>query len=231
MHYHYPINYHSWDADVLFLLLAALIAAGIVAHSIYVIRRGRKPGWRVPTLPVNRKNLRNIACVRGLIIWFVYFPLVIAIAIACWLGGRMDLPAALGTIAVLWICPVLYIIQVLALQYPPLRRTLADPEFDREMEGKELLFLRGAWQYADADWFIRVSNDYSAALCARWIDFERPVLFRLRHEYMPGLKGGHSLYCPQLIFAGRDGSIIFAKLDRTPDVVKWVESHRGRIVC
>ena len=234
MRYHGLINYHSQEADALFLLFAAMVALIIVAHSILEARRGRKPGWRVPTLPVNRKNLRNIACVRGLFIWFVYLPLVVAIAAACWLGGRMNLTAALGTITVLWISPLVYILQILRLQYPPLRRALADGEFDRELAGKTFLFLHGAWQYADADWFIRVSNDYSAALCARWIDFEKPVRFRMRSEWMTACFGrgtsSQSLYCPLLRFIGRDGSEITARLDCTPDVVKWVTSHGGRIL-
>ena len=228
------IDYHSQEADGLFLLFAAMVALIIVAHSIYEARRGHKPGWRAPTLPVNRKNLRSIACVRGLIIWFVYLPLVLLIAAACWLGGRMNLPAALGTVAVLWISPLVYIVQILRLQYPPLRRVLADREFDRELAGKTFLFLHGVWQYADADWFIRVSNDYSAALCARQIDFEKPARFRMRSEWMTACFGRstttHSLYCPLLCFTGRDGSKITARLDCTPDVVKWVEGHGGKIV-
>lgn len=234
MRSHGLINYHSWEADALFLLFAAVVALIIIAHSILEARRGRKPSWRVPTLPVNRKNLRSIGYVRGLLIWFVYLPMVVIVAAACWLGGRMNLTAALGTVAVLWISPLVYIFQILRLQYPPLRRALADREFDRELKGKTLLFLHGAWQYADADWFIRVNNDYSAALCARWIDFEKPVRFRMRDEWIRAAFGrgtsSQRLYCPLLCFTGRDGSEITARLDCTPDVVKWVERHGGKII-
>lgn len=215
------------DIDSLVFVLFLLLAAVIVAHAVYVGLR--KPNRRVPTLQVNRRNLRRMGCLRGLAFWFAYFPLVILLAAVCWYGGRMDIRSALGTVAVLWFVPIIYLFQILRLKYPPLRRALACKEFDRELAGREFLFLQNAWQYADADWFIRVGRDHTAALCARWIDFEKPARFLARTEDIRANKGVYHINAPLLRFTGRDGSKIDSRLDCSPDIAKWVKLHGGKI--
>lgn len=218
------------DTDFGILILFLLLAGAIVAHAAYVGLR--KPNRRVPALPVNRKNLRRIAYLRGLTVWFIYIPLVIAVTAACRFTGRIRTGAALGTAALLLIVPLIYIYQLLRLQHLPLRRALADKTFDAELAGKEMLFLKGAWQYADANWFIRVGVGCSAALCARQINFAVPARLSWLH-YVGG--GGprsgapRTFDSPLLCFTGFDGSEIAARLETTPDVVKWVKRHGGRI--
>ena len=220
-----------YNSDSLILLLFLLLAAAIVTHAVYVGLR--KPNRRVPALPVNRKNLRKIGYLRSLTVWFIFIPLVTIAAAACWISGRMRAGAALGATALLLIGPLIFIFQLLRLQYPPLRRALADEAFDRELHGKEFLFLQSAWQYADKDWFIRVGTEYSAALCARWINFEKPARLSVRVNFIGGAgrpgPGSHRLVSPLLRFTGRDGSEIVARLDASPDIVKWVKNHGGRI--
>ena len=161
---------------------------------------------------------------------FIYFPLVILLVVICWYGGRLGIKAALGTIAVLWFVPAIYLFQILHLQYPPLRKALAYKEFDRELEGKKLQRLHSEWQYIDTDWFICLSRDHTAALCARWINFEKTAYFRQRTEILSSGGGvTHNFHAPLLCFVGRDGSEIIARLDCSPDVVKWVKSHGGKI--
>ena len=220
-----------YNSDSSILILFLLLAAVIVAYAVYVGLR--KPNRRVPTLTVNRKNLRKIGYLRSLTVWFIFIPLVIAAAMACWISGRMRADAALGAAALLLISPLIFIFQLLNLQYPPLRRALAEEAFDSELRGKKFLFLQDAWQYADKDWFIRVGTEYSAALCARWINFEKPARLSSRIVFVGGAgRPGPStrqLVSPQLRFTCRDGSEIVARLDASPDIVKWVKNHGGRI--
>lgn len=219
------------DSDLGILLLFLFFAAFIIAHAVYVALR--KPNRRVPTLPVNQKNLRGVGYLRSLTVWFVYFPLVAAAAGACWLSGRMSGPAALATLAILLCIPSIQIHELLRLQRRPLLRALREQDFDEMLRGKEFLFLKGAWQYVDEDWFLRVGNGYSAALRARWIDFSKPALLQMHPEAIVG--GGprfasiHRFTSPHMHFTGRDGSEIVARLDRSPDIVKWVKRHGGRI--
>ena len=228
----HPIIYHSWDADMLFLLFALAATAVYFVYRICAARR--KPNRRVPTLPVNRKNLRGIAYLRELFIWFAFAALVILLAIACWISGRLGIWSALGMIVLLLFIPALYIYQILRLQYLPLRRALADKDFNREMADKTFLFLHDAWQYVDENWFVRVGSGYSAALCARWIDFEKPARLSSRMIFFIGGAGRtgpgeRHLVSPLLRFTGCDGSEIVARLDASPDIVKWVKKHGGRI--
>ena len=213
-------------------LLFPLLAVAVAALAIAYLRRAprRTPDWHVPTLPVNRRNLLWHGCLRRLRLWFAYTPFAFLIAGACWFSGQMSIGTALVTVAVLLFVPLIYVFQVLRVEYPPLRRTLAEADFDRELAGKEFRFLKNAWQYIDEDWFIRVGDNYAAALCARWIDFEKPARFRMREHVISSGRGANYIYAPLLRFTARDGSEIVARLNCSPDMIQWVEDHGGRIL-
>lgn len=213
---------------VLFLILAPICSR--LFRGILPRRSYESSGKRTP---LTRKNLRRIAYGRRLRNICILIAAELAFVLLLYGIGRLRVSGAFGTLTVLLIYPVWYLYATLCLQGRPLRAALGYDGFEAELRGAELRSLAGGWQYIDRGWFICVSGCASAALCAEWIDFTRPVRIRIKYSGMSsGSKTGATgsdYRSTEYVFPGRDGTILRARMNVHGDIQKWIKDHGGRI--
>lgn len=175
-------------------------------------------------LPITRRNLCWLAYGRGVRNLCVIMALsAVLVAVLCAMG-RIHGDAALPSLIVLWIIPFLDICLLMRVQRAVLRSALRGMDVDAELQGKELRPLAGAWQYCDPNWYICVGNRWCAALCARQIDFSVPVQVNSRSFE----SGKGTLSTCEMLFAGKDGHLIRARLRPSEGIDNWIKSHAPR---
>ena len=184
---------------------------------------------------MTKRNLRRIAYGRRLRNICLLIAAEFALALALYGVGRLDIPGAIGTFAVLALYPLWFLYATLSLQRTPLSAALRYDRFESELLSADLAPRNGSWQYADPDWFVCVSENQSAALRAEWIDFSKPVRIRIRYLGIAGggpkyNSGGHELRSAEYVFAAKDGSALRARISYKADIEAWIARHGGQTV-
>ena len=200
---------------ILFVLAFAACRAENWLHS----RFDSKP------LPITRRNLCRLSYGRGVRNLCVIMALSAVLVAILYAGGRIDGAAALPSLAVLWTIPLIDICILMRVQRTVLLSALQGVDVDAALRGRELLPASGSWQYHDSDWFICVGNRWCAVLSAGRIDFSTPVQVRRRSIGA----GRDRLSTCEMLFAGRDGGRIRARLKPSPDIERWIQNHKGRL--
>ena len=184
------------------------------------------------SVPLTRKNLRRIAYGRRLRNTCLFIAAELTLTLLLYGIGRLNIPAALGTFAVLMIYPLWYLYATLYFQRRPLLAALRYDRLETELSGAELRAMTGGWQYVDQNWFICVSSGTSAALRAEWIDFAHPVHIRTKYSGISGTSRygsvGADYRDTEYILHGRDGAILRARIHVHDDIQKWIRERGGK---
>lgn len=210
------------------LLLLTLIA--LLIWSIGRIRSKYRPR-PAASIPVSRRNIENIIYRKSLL-WPIPFCILILLLMALlYLVGRMGAGAAIAASLVVLIVPAWSIYVLMYLQWRPLHSVPDEfwTRLEREMFREILQRLDGGWQFCNWSWYIRVSNHECVLLRAEIIDFSKPIRHHFIAMHSIGFKSSSiHVHSRELIFTGRDGSIIRSRTEQTPHLTKWVKNHGGR---
>ena len=88
-------------------------------------------------------------------------------------------------------------------------------------------YTEGAWQYADAEWFVRVGGGESCALRASALDFTVPPLSTTLPAFTAGARFPSPTFVPALLFHRKDGKKQIARIDVPDDLNQWFAAHIG----
>lgn len=182
-------------------------------------------------LPVSKKQLLHIALWPHLRKYFgIVLPIILLLAVAC-IARRISVFVAAVSIGIIAGILFVLIFPMIHMQYLPLAYLRTIPDFDVIFSEKKLCWGNGAWGYADAQWFIRVSDDYSVVLQASDIDFQIPVK-RVARQFVRtnGLRGtGRTVVVYVLHFHGKNKKTIIAHTDADRNISNWIAQHGGKI--
>ena len=171
-------------------------------------------------LPITRKNLCRLAYGRGVRNLCVIMALSAVFIAVLFAIGRIDGAVVFPSLLVLWAIPLIDIFLLMRVQRAVLLSALRGLDVDAALQGKEMRPFAGAWQYSDPNWYICIGNRWCAVLCARLIDFSVPV--QVSSRSFASDKG--TLSTCEMLFAGKDGGLIRARLKPSEGINDWIHS-------
>ena len=99
------------------------------------------------------------------------------------------------------------------------------------LKEKELVRKNGAWEYADADCFIRVNEDSACILLAAELDFSVPgkhTRVRLYDNFMRKRMFAEVKEFHGYVFSSKDKIMVRVQVERADSLLKWIAEHGGR---
>lgn len=214
--------------DFFFFLILLLITQLILLLN-HFIRKKRTGPEGITSLSITKKNLFRIAVWPHIRKWLLYcLPIVLILTVVS-INGRMNALVLLASILAIAVYTIPFCLPQLKAQCQPLAHLHHIPDFDRLFEDKTLSWKNGAWNYADHEWFIRVSSRHSVALHADDIDFTAPIQTYSYNWNPPSKSGSLPLILNKLVFAGKNGNILVACSEADQNITNWILQHGGSL--
>lgn len=210
-----------------FLILLLIVLLFLLLNRI--LRKKRTGPESISSLSITKKNLFRIAVWPHIRKWLLYcLPILLILTIVS-ISGRMNALGLLASILAIAVYTIPLCLPQLKAQCQPLAHLRHIPDFDRLFENKTLSWKNGAWNYADYEWFIRVSSGHSAALHADDIDFNIPIQIYSYNWNPPSKSGSQPLILNKLVFAGKNGNILVACSEADQNITNWILRHGGSL--
>lgn len=218
--------------NVLLLLAGLLVATGILGYvrSIFCLHC-LHPCWAgincVPIHPLSRRQLLLLATEGRL---SLCAPCVLALTLyllamrAYGVLSIVQLLSSIGTVYVIMALPAWILYQNSLLPLQTLMREKKSPLILRCVTFR---YVRGAWQFVDGDWFIRVGSGESCALRSSELDFCVPVHLTTCVAFRSGARFPHPVEIDALRFCKKDGRTQIAITQPDDDLTDWVKRHGG----
>lgn len=220
------------------LSAAGLSAIGaITLNAICSMRSHRRlyPRWAsdccVPTRRLCLCELLSLAT-QGRLSLFFGLPLALLLYL-CAMGAYRMLSYGQTLASCAALCTILFFPALILYQnsLQPLRSLLQAKEFRLLLASWSFRYTGGAWQYADAEWFVRVGGGESCALRASALDFTIPPLTSTLPAFTAGARFPSPAFVPALLLRRRDGKKQIARIDTPDDLNRWFAAHVGRSNC